>query len=96
MLNCDKAILVAYIDVYSVNRAKGVEMLAQFKEYLDRSFYNEKEINDDSLVILTIPSNKTEIQLLNARYPDYEKLENFANHKMIEFMEEQEKISKTK
>ena len=96
MLNCDKAILVAYIDVYNVNKAKGVEMVSQFKYYLEKSFYNEKEINDDSLVILTIPSNKTEIQLLNARYPDYEKLENFAKHKMIEFMEEQEKISKTK
>jgi len=96
MLNCDKAILVAYVDVYNVNRAKGVEMVSQFKYHLDKSFYNEKEINDDSLVILVIPSNRTEIQLLNARYPDYEKLENFAKHKMIEFMEEQEKISKTK
>ena len=96
MLNCDKSILVAYIDVYNLNKAKGVQMVSQFKEYLEKSFYNDKEINDDSLVILTIPSNKTEIQLLNARYPDYKKLENFAQHKMIEFMEEQEKISKTK
>ena len=96
MLNCDKAILVAYINVYDVNRAKGVQMVSQYKEYLEGSFYNEKEINDDSLIILVVPSDRTEIQLLNARYPDYEKLENFAKHKMIEFMEEQEKISKTK
>ncbi len=96
MLNCDKAILVAYIDVHDRNKASGMQALADFRSYLERLFYNEKEINDDSLVIIVVPSDKTEIQLLNARYPDYEKLENFAKHKMIEFMEEQEKISKTK
>ena len=73
MQNYDKAILVAYINVYDVNKTKGVQMVSQFKEYLKRSFYNEKEINDDSLVILTIPvqDQPTKIELLNARYPDY-------------------------
>lgn len=76
MQNCDKAILVAYINVYDVNKTKGVQMVSQFKEYLKRSFYNEKEINDDSLVILTIPvqDQPTKIELLNARYPQYEEL----------------------
>jgi len=95
MKNCEKAILVAYIDIASYSRIKGLEFINQFKYYLDKSFYNEKEINDDSLVILVIPTNKTEIQLLNARYPDYKELENYAQHKMIEFLEEKN-ISSTK
>ena len=95
MKNCEKAILVAYIDIANYSRIKGLEFINQFKYYLDKSFYNEKEINDDSLVILVIPTNKTEIQLLNARYPDYKELENYAQHKMIEFLEEKN-ISSTK
>lgn len=95
MQNCEKAILVAYIDVTIYPKAKGLELVNQIKYYLDKSFYNEKEINDDSLVILVIPTNKTEIQLLNARYPDYKELENYAQHKMIEFLEEKN-ISSTK
>ena len=95
MQNCEKAILVAYIDISNMSREKGIIKFNQLKNYIEDKFYNEKEINDDSLIILVLPSDKTEIQLLNARYPDYKKLEEFAQHKIIEFLEEQN-ISNTK
>jgi hypothetical protein len=74
MLNCDKAILVAYIDIFNISKEKGIQKFYQLKNYIEGKFYNEKEINDDSLIILVLPSNKTEIQLLNAKYPEYEKI----------------------
>ena len=81
MLNCDKAILVAYIDIHNIYKEKGIKKFTQLKNYIENKFYNEKEINDDSLIILVLPSDKTEIQLLNMRYPEYEK-----------FLEESKKI----
>ena len=95
MQNCEKAILVAYIDISNMSREKGIIKFNQLKIYIEDKFRNGKEINDDSLIILVLPSDKTEIQLLNARYPDYKKLEEFAQHKIIEFLEEQN-ISNTK
>lgn len=89
MLNCDKSILVCYFDVYNCNKAKGKQMLNEFKKYIDDCFTNTKETNDDSLVILVIPANYTEIKLLNARYPDYETIEDYAKTKMEEFLEDQ-------
>lgn len=95
MLNCDKVILVAYIDVYNISKENGIQKFAQLKNYIEDKFYNEKEINDDSLIILVLPSDKTEIQLFNARYPDYKKLEEFAQQKIIEYFEK-EKICDNK
>ena len=71
MLNCEKSILVIYVNVENIGREKGMAMLINIKEYIKKEFYNEKEINDDSLVIIVLPSDKMEVQLLNARYPDY-------------------------
>ena len=71
MLNCEKSILVIYVNVENIGREKGMAMLINIKEYIKKEFYNEKEINDDSLVIIVLPSDKMDVQLLNARYPDY-------------------------
>ena len=95
MQNCEKAILVAYIDISNMSKEKGIIKFNQLKNYIEDKFYNEKEINDDSLIILVLPSDKTEIQLLNARYPDYKKLEEFAQQKIIEYFEK-EKICDNK
>ena len=95
MKNCEKAILVAYIDISNMSKEKGAIKFNQLKIYIEDKFRNEKEITDDSLIMLILPSDKTEIQLFNARYPDYKKLEEFAQHKIIEFLEEQN-ISNTK
>ena len=67
MLNQDKSILVAYLNTYHVNREKGLVLVNQFKHYLEEKFINTKEINDDSLVILVVPADRTEIILLNAK-----------------------------
>jgi hypothetical protein len=71
MLNCEKSILVVYVNVENLGREKGIMLLTHIRDNIKSQFINEKEINDDSLVIIVIPSNKTEVQLLNARYPDY-------------------------
>ena len=91
MLNQDKSILVAYLNTYHVNREKGLVLVNQFKHYLEEKFINTKEINDDSLVILVVPADRTEIVLLNCKYPDYEQikkdaelvLENYINKEKI-------------
>lgn len=74
MLNQDKSILVAYLDITKMNRERGVIFVNQFKNYIENQFYNTKEINDDSIIILVIPADRTEIVLLNAKYPDYEQI----------------------
>lgn len=71
MLNCEKSILVVYVNVENFGREKGMIALAQIRNHIESQFINEKEINDDSLVIIVLPSNKMDVQLLNARYPDY-------------------------
>lgn len=71
MLNCEKSILVVYVNVENLGREKGIMLLEHIRDNVKSQFINEKEINDDSLVIIVMPSNKMEVQLLNARYPDY-------------------------
>ena len=71
MLNCEKSILVVYVNVENLGREKGIMLLEHIRDHVKSQFINEKEINDDSLVIIVLPSNKMEVQLLNARYPDY-------------------------
>lgn len=71
MLNCEKSILVVYVNVENLGREKGITLLTHIRDSVESQFINEKEINDDSLVIIVLPSNKMEVQLLNARYPDY-------------------------
>ena len=93
MLNCDKSILVCYLNVYHCNEATGGRMLNKVKKILDDCFFtNTKEKNDDSLVILVIPADYTEIKLLNARYPDYKTIEDYAKTKMEEFLKDQKNI----
>ena len=78
MLNQDKSILIAYLNTTVMNKEKGMQFLSQFKSYLEGKFVNTKEINDDSLIILTVPADRTEIVLLNSKYPDYEQIKNDA------------------
>jgi len=93
MLNCDKSILVCYLNVYCCDEATGVRMVNEVKKILDDCFFtNTKENNDDSLVILVIPTDYTEIKLLNARYPDYKTIEDYAKTKLEEFLEDQKNI----
>lgn len=86
MLNQDKSILVAYLDVTKMNRERGVIFVNQFKNYIESQFYNDKEINDDSIVILVIPADRTEIVLLNAKYPDYEQINKEAKEWLDEYL----------
>ena len=71
MLNCEKSILVVYVNTKDMSKDKGMIALAQIRNHIESKFINEKEINDDSLVIIVLPSDKMDVQLLNARYPDY-------------------------
>ena len=44
MLNCDKSILVCYLNVYHCNEATGERMLNEVKKILDDCFFtNTKE-----------------------------------------------------
>ena len=86
MLNQDKSILVAYLDITKMNRERGVIFVHQFKNYIENQFYNTKEINDDSIVILVIPADRTKIVLLNAKYPDYEQINKEAKEWLDEYL----------
>ena len=92
MLNQDKSILVAYLNTHNMNREKGLVLVHQFKQYLEDKFINTKEINDDSLVILVVPADRTEIVLLNCKYPDYEQLKRDAEEILNNYINK-EKIS---
>ena len=90
MLNCEKTILVAYFNISEFNKHKGLEAFNQFKIYIESQFDNNKEINDDSMIILVVPSYKTEIQLLNAKYPNYEQIKNDAEKILNNYLNKQE------
>ncbi len=92
MLNKDKSILIAYLDVTRLSREKGIAWLHQFKSYIEDKFINTKEINDDSLVILVVPADRTEMVLLNAKYPNYEQMKKDAEQILNDYINK-EKIS---
>ena len=88
MLNQDKSILVAYLNTTMMNKEKGIAFLTQFRHYLEEKFINTKEINDDSLIILTVPADRTEIVLLNSKYPDYEQIKKDAKEMLDKYLKE--------
>lgn len=88
MLNQDKSILVAYLNTTMMNKEKGIAFLTQFRQYLEEKFINTKEINDDSLIILTVPADRTEIVLLNSKYPDYEQIKKDAKEMLDKYLKE--------
>jgi len=90
MLNCEKTILVAYFNKSEFNKYKGLEAFNQFKTYIESQFKNSKEINDDSVIILVIPSYKTEIQLFNTKYPNYEQIKNDAEKILNKYLNKKE------
>lgn len=92
MLNQDKSILVVYLDITNMSREKGIAWLNQFRNYIKDQFINNKEINDDSLVTLIVPADRTEIVLLNAKYPDYKQIKKDAEQ-ILENYINKEKIS---
>ena len=83
MLNQDKSILVAYIDIRNINKEKGIHLITQVNAKLNSLFANKTVIDDDSLVIITLPADRTEIVLLNAKYPNYEQIKKDAE-KLLE------------
>ena len=76
MQNCDKSILVCYINIGSVNKQDALVIINQLDDVIKKRFNENKIVGDDSLVILTIPvqDQPTKIELLNARYPKCEEL----------------------
>lgn len=88
MLNQDKSILVAYLNTTTMNKEKGIAFLTQFRQYLEEKFINTKEINDDSLIILTVPADRTEIVLLNSKYLDYEQIKKDAKEMLDKYLKE--------
>jgi len=92
MLNQDKSILVAYLNTTMMNKEKGMVFLTQFRHYLEEKFINIKEINDDSLVTLVVPADKTEIVLLNSKYPNYDKFKNDIKDILDEYLNEKNNL----
>jgi len=92
MLNQDKSILIAYLNTAIMNKEKGTLFLTKFRQYLEERFINTKEVNDDSLVILVVPADRTEIVLLNSKYPNYEQIKKDAEQ-ILENYIHKEKIS---
>ena len=87
MKNNEKTILVAYLDITSMNKEKGMISLNNLKNYLESKFYNDNNKYDDSLVIITLPADRTEVVLLNSKYPNYEQLKKDAEQ-IIENLKE--------
>lgn len=92
MLNQDKSILIAYLNTHNMGYSKGIEFLNQFKKYLEEKFINTREINDDSVVILVVPADRTEIVLLNSKYPNYEQIKKDTEQILNDYINK-EKIS---
>ena len=74
MLNNEKSILVVYVDITNFKKEQAMQLLNNVKSTLESKFYNRKHPEDDSLVIIVMPADRTEIVLLNSKYPDYEQL----------------------
>lgn len=87
MLNNEKTILVAYIDITGFNKERAMLMLTNVREYIKSECYNNKIPSDDSMIILTLPADRTEIVLLNSKYPDYEQIKSDVEQILNNFIE---------
>ena len=91
MLNCEKTFLVMYIDVTRFNDVDKKKYLNEIIDINNKLLKNTSEINDDSVIPLVIPCDRTEVKLLNAIYPNYEDIKILAEQQL----EELKKIHKS-
>ena len=61
--NNEKCILVAYVNVYSLDREDAVRLFNEFANIIEKSF-NSIEI-DDTMVFIYLPSDHNDIKILN-------------------------------
>ena len=61
--NNEKCILVAYVNIYSLDREDAIRLFNEFANALDKSF-NSIEI-DDTMAFICLPSDHNDIKILN-------------------------------
>lgn len=61
--NNEKCILVAYVNIYSLDRADAIRLFNEFTNIIEKSF-NSIEI-DDTMAFICLPSDHNDIKILN-------------------------------
>ena len=61
--NNEKCILVAYVDIYTLDRQNAIRLFNEFANIIEKNF-NSIEI-DDTMVFIYLPSDHNDIKILN-------------------------------
>ena len=61
--NNEKCILVAYVDIYTLDRQDAIRLFNEFANIIEKNF-NSIEI-DDTMVFIYLPSDHNDIKILN-------------------------------
>jgi len=64
--NNEKTILVAKCGCADCNKAKAIQMMASYEQYINNKF-NDTKYKDDTLVVIVIPSNVWDIEIYNPK-----------------------------
>lgn len=69
----EKSILVAYINVDGYSSKLVLDTVQSAQGYLNKQFYDD---NDLTIIVIPVRNQPTKIELLNAKYPDWEAFQN--------------------
>lgn len=85
----EKSILVAYINVDAYSSKLVLDTVQSAQGYLNKQFYDD---NDLTIIVIPVRNQPTKIELLNAKYPDWEEFQ----EKLPELVQQMEIFKKDK
>jgi len=69
----EKSILVVYINVDGYSSKLVLDTVQSIQGYLNEQFYDDKYL---TIIVVPVRNQPTKIELLNAKYPDWEAFQN--------------------
>lgn len=85
----EKSILVAYINIDAYSSKLVLDTVQSAQGYLNKQFYDD---NDLTIIVIPVRNQPTKIELLNAKYPDWEEFQ----EKLPELIQQMENFKKDK
>lgn len=85
----EKSILVVYLNIDSLSLKDAFESTQSTIHYLETKFNDESDIK---CIVAPVRNQSTKIELLNAKYPDWEEFQ----ERLPELMQQMEKVKNDK
>lgn len=72
----EKSILVYYMNYDGLSRKETFDMIHSIQNYIENQFKKDIDNNTLDIIIVPVQNQPTKIELLNAKYPDWEQFQN--------------------